>query len=99
MKLFDAAEQSVPEDGVFGAGAHSDYGMLTLLKTDDVPGLQVSILTNSVTVSPHSFQFYLDNESPYESKLEDVQTSLSLASQTQNLEATVCLLKILGDTA
>ena len=27
--------------GVFGAGAHSDYGMLTLLRTDDSPGLQV----------------------------------------------------------
>ena len=27
--------------GVFGAGAHSDYGMLTLLRTDDAPGLQV----------------------------------------------------------
>lgn len=36
-----AAEPSAPEDGIFGAGAHSDYGMLTLLKTDDVPGLQV----------------------------------------------------------
>lgn len=32
---------SAPDDGVFGAGAHSDYGMLTLLVTDDVPGLQV----------------------------------------------------------
>ena len=27
--------------GVFGAGAHSDYGMLTLLRTDASPGLQV----------------------------------------------------------
>ncbi|KAG1675651.1 hypothetical protein FOA52_002360 [Chlamydomonas sp. UWO 241] len=31
---------SAPEDGVFGAGAHTDYGMLTLLATDEVPGLQ-----------------------------------------------------------
>ena len=29
--------------GVFGAGAHSDYGMLTLLRTDDAPGLQVRL--------------------------------------------------------
>ena len=27
--------------GVFGAGAHSDYGMLTLLRTDASAGLQV----------------------------------------------------------
>jgi len=26
---------------VLGAGAHSDYGMLTLLRTDGAPGLQV----------------------------------------------------------
>lgn len=32
---------SDPGAGVFGAGAHSDYGMLTLLATDSVPGLQV----------------------------------------------------------
>ncbi|GAQ89396.1 2-oxoacid-dependent dioxygenase [Klebsormidium nitens] len=37
------AEPSAPEDGIFGAGAHSDYGMLTLLKTDDVPGLQICL--------------------------------------------------------
>ncbi|KAK9843645.1 hypothetical protein WJX81_000832 [Elliptochloris bilobata] len=36
-----AARASAPEQGVFGAGAHSDYGMLTLLRTDDAPGLQV----------------------------------------------------------
>ena len=28
---------------MFGAGAHSDYGMLTLLRTDDNPGLQVQV--------------------------------------------------------
>ncbi|XP_022732379.1 2-oxoglutarate-Fe(II) type oxidoreductase-like isoform X3 [Durio zibethinus] len=28
-------------EGVYGASAHSDYGMLTLLLTDGVPGLQV----------------------------------------------------------
>ncbi|XP_042407810.1 2-oxoglutarate-Fe(II) type oxidoreductase hxnY-like [Zingiber officinale] len=30
-----------PEKGIFGAGAHSDYGLLTLLATDDVIGLQI----------------------------------------------------------
>uniref|UniRef100_A0A7S3QLD7 Fe2OG dioxygenase domain-containing protein n=2 Tax=Dunaliella tertiolecta TaxID=3047 RepID=A0A7S3QLD7_DUNTE len=39
--LHYAPKVSAPSEGVFGAGAHSDYGMLTLLKTDDVPGLQI----------------------------------------------------------
>ncbi|XP_038985253.1 2-oxoglutarate-dependent dioxygenase citB isoform X4 [Phoenix dactylifera] len=32
---------SNPAKGIYGAGAHSDYGLLTLLATDDVVGLQV----------------------------------------------------------
>ena len=36
-----AAEKSDVERGIYGTGAHSDYGLLTLLATDDVPGLQV----------------------------------------------------------
>lgn len=27
--------------GVYGAGAHTDYGMLTVLATDGTPGLQI----------------------------------------------------------
>ncbi|KAF6164148.1 hypothetical protein GIB67_010118 [Kingdonia uniflora] len=32
---------SSPENGIYGAGAHSDYGLITLLTTDDVLGLQI----------------------------------------------------------
>ncbi|KAJ1437994.1 Oxoglutarate/iron-dependent dioxygenase [Sesbania bispinosa] len=32
---------SDPSKGLYGAGAHSDYGLITLLATDDVPGLQI----------------------------------------------------------
>ena len=39
-----AAEKSDVELGIYGAGAHSDWGFITLLATDDVPGLQVLFL-------------------------------------------------------
>ncbi|EOY15728.1 Hyoscyamine 6-dioxygenase, putative isoform 3 [Theobroma cacao] len=32
---------SDPSKGIYGAGAHSDYGLITLLATDDVMGLQI----------------------------------------------------------
>ncbi|KAL3747398.1 hypothetical protein ACJRO7_016217 [Eucalyptus globulus] len=32
---------SDPSKGIYGAGAHSDFGFITLLATDDVPGLQI----------------------------------------------------------
>lgn len=39
---------SVPTEGVFGCGAHTDYGLLTLLSTDANAGLQ--IFHNSIWV-------------------------------------------------
>ncbi|KAH7436580.1 hypothetical protein KP509_05G026700 [Ceratopteris richardii] len=39
--LHYSGEVSIPEKGIYGAGAHSDYGMITLLATDGVPGLQI----------------------------------------------------------
>ncbi|KAJ3702285.1 hypothetical protein LUZ61_005990 [Rhynchospora tenuis] len=38
---YEAARVSDPSKGVYGAGAHSDYGLITLLATDDVVGLQI----------------------------------------------------------
>ena len=32
---------STPESGLYGAGPHSDYGMITLLATNEVTGLQI----------------------------------------------------------
>ncbi|KAL3532523.1 hypothetical protein ACH5RR_006044 [Cinchona calisaya] len=34
-------KMSEPTNGIYGAGAHTDYGLLTLLATDDVVGLQI----------------------------------------------------------
>jgi isopenicillin N synthase-like dioxygenase len=39
--LHYAPVKSDPDNGIFAAGAHSDYGMLTFLVTDDEPGLQI----------------------------------------------------------
>ncbi|WIA38103.1 hypothetical protein OEZ86_001465 [Tetradesmus obliquus] len=50
--LHYTAEVSSPGEGVFGAGAHSDYGMLTLLATDEVPGLQVHLNGSWQDVQP-----------------------------------------------
>jgi len=42
LRLLRYAEtRSDPGRGVFAAGAHTDYGMLTLLHTDGKPGLQI----------------------------------------------------------
>lgn len=48
---YDATE-SKPSEGVLGAGAHTDYGMMTLLLTDSQPGLQVLIKDSWVDVPP-----------------------------------------------
>lgn len=39
--LHYSGEKSIPEDGIFGAGAHSDWGLITLLACDGTPGLQI----------------------------------------------------------
>ena len=40
------------DNGNYGASAHSDYGMITLLATDGTPGLQLCFL------SVHQLQSY-----------------------------------------
>ncbi|KAL3133076.1 hypothetical protein ABBQ38_006978 [Trebouxia sp. C0009 RCD-2024] len=40
--LHYSPQVSLPEEGVYGAGAHTDYGALTVLATDDSPGLQIN---------------------------------------------------------
>eukprot|EP00527_Entomoneis_sp_CCMP2396_P005767 CAMPEP_0198152656 /NCGR_PEP_ID=MMETSP1443-20131203/60728_1 /TAXON_ID=186043 /ORGANISM="Entomoneis sp., Strain CCMP2396" /LENGTH=248 /DNA_ID=CAMNT_0043818749 /DNA_START=65 /DNA_END=807 /DNA_ORIENTATION=+ len=38
---YDCSLRSNPGKGIFGCGAHSDYGMITILLTDENPGLQL----------------------------------------------------------
>jgi isopenicillin N synthase-like dioxygenase len=46
-----------PDPGQMGLGAHTDYGVLTLLAADDVPGLQVrrDDRWHDVSVAPETF--------------------------------------------
>ena len=41
LRLLHYPPASVRDDGAYGAGAHTDYGNLTLLLTDDAGGLEV----------------------------------------------------------
>jgi isopenicillin N synthase-like dioxygenase len=49
--------ESKPEEGILACGAHSDYGILTLLLTDHNPGLQIYYQGEWIDVppKPHSF--------------------------------------------
>uniref|UniRef100_A0A452YNN0 Isopenicillin N synthase-like Fe(2+) 2OG dioxygenase domain-containing protein n=1 Tax=Aegilops tauschii subsp. strangulata TaxID=200361 RepID=A0A452YNN0_AEGTS len=40
-KKFTVGEVNESDNGNYGASAHSDYGMITLLATDGTPGLQI----------------------------------------------------------
>jgi|EP00505_MAST-04D_sp_SCG-Rhode-Island_P003790 isopenicillin N synthase-like dioxygenase len=52
---------SVPTEGVFACGAHTDYGMLTFLSTDDTPGLQIfSTDQKWVDIAPQPFNFIVN---------------------------------------
>jgi isopenicillin N synthase-like dioxygenase len=42
LLLHYGAEESKPKEGTFACGAPSDYGMMTLLLTDEHAGLQIS---------------------------------------------------------
>ncbi|KAI9994638.1 hypothetical protein PInf_011388 [Phytophthora infestans] len=51
--LHYAPEKSDVDNGVFGAGAHTDYGLITLLSTDMTGGLQIFHEDKWVDVPPH----------------------------------------------
>ena len=53
-------EESDPSDGVFACGAHSDYGMLTLLLTDSNPGLQILYKDQWIPVPPKKGLFIVN---------------------------------------
>ncbi|KAF1314393.1 Gibberellin 2-beta-dioxygenase, partial [Globisporangium splendens] len=48
------AVKSDIQSGVFGAGAHTDYGLITLLSTDENPGLQIFCEGEWIDVPPRA---------------------------------------------
>jgi len=55
-----APVKSSPAEGIFGAGAHSDYGLLTFLATDDVPGLEIYLNGKWVEAPPKRGAFVVN---------------------------------------
>lgn len=58
--LHYANEKSSPDKGVYACGAHSDYGMITLLLTDDQPGLQINFQNEWIDVPPRPDAFIVN---------------------------------------
>ncbi|CAI5715025.1 unnamed protein product [Peronospora destructor] len=58
--LHYAPEKSDVEKGVFGAGAHTDYGLITLLSTDTTGGLQIFYEGKWVDVPPRDDVFVVN---------------------------------------
>lgn len=52
-----SSQISDPDKGVLGTGAHSDFGLITILATDDVSGLQVKLNGQWVDVPPRPGAF------------------------------------------
>lgn len=54
-----AGELNSSDEEIYGASAHSDYGMITLLASDGVPGLQVCLLKQLDPQPPFLYCQYL----------------------------------------
>lgn len=54
------AVKSDIQSGVFGAGAHTDYGLITLLSTDENPGLQIFLQGEWIDVPPRADAFIVN---------------------------------------
>ena len=59
--LHYSSQESDPDNGIFACGAHSDYGMLTLLLTDQNSGLQIKTLDSKwISVPPKKGAFIVN---------------------------------------
>lgn len=51
---------SDPSRGIYGAGPHSDYGMITLLATNEVPGLQILLEDSWIDIPPQPNKYIVN---------------------------------------
>jgi isopenicillin N synthase-like dioxygenase len=58
--LHYARKESNPEQGIYACGAHSDYGIVTLLLTDENPGLQIHHRGEWIDVPPRPYSFVVN---------------------------------------
>jgi isopenicillin N synthase-like dioxygenase len=56
---YDATKSDI-DSGIFGAGAHTDYGLITLLSTDSNPGLQICFKGEWIDVPPRPDAFVVN---------------------------------------
>ena len=76
-------KRSLPEQGIYACGAHTDYGMATLLLTDEHPGLQIFYREEWINVPPKPYSFVVNlgdmlqvwTNGKYKSTLHRVLTS------------------------
>lgn len=62
---------SNPVMGIYGCGAHSDYGIATLLLTDKHRGLQIYHNEEWVDVPPRPYSFVVNIGGEWENKSEN----------------------------
>lgn len=58
--LHYAQRESFPEQGIYACGAHCDYGIVTLLLTDEHPGLQIHHKGEWIDVPPRPRSFVVN---------------------------------------
>lgn len=59
LPCISLGQVSEPTKGIYGAGAHTDFGLITLLSTDDVLGLQVYTEAQLKSLGPSIFLGFL----------------------------------------
>ena len=74
--------------GVYGAGAHTDYGVLTILATDESPGLQIHTEGKWQHVKPVSGTFVIN----LGDMLERCPAANVVASLLSATQSTSCVL-------
>uniref|UniRef100_A0A1J3K5S1 Sexual differentiation process protein isp7 n=1 Tax=Noccaea caerulescens TaxID=107243 RepID=A0A1J3K5S1_NOCCA len=69
MRLLHYEGMSDPSRGIYGCGAHTDHGMMTLLATDSVMGLQIC---KDKDVKPQKWEYVPSIKGAYIANLGDV---------------------------